>query len=340
MKQLRTVLIGTLVLAALWVGSPCTAADDAAGFYKGNTIEFIVPNKAGGGYDTYARLIAPYLEKYSGSTVVVINKPGGGGAVGANMVYRADPDGKTIGIMNMTGGIPAQIADAKGVDFDLRKYGWLGRVADEPQVFVVGASSKYKSWDDILQSKETVKLSSTGTTGATYLSLLVLKMVFNMDNIDIITGFKGTKDADLSILRGEVAGSASSLGSKLRKIQDGDFRALLLISDEKAKELPDVPLIYSYPLSADGKAIVDAYVGMMAVARAIMTSPGVPADRLAFLRDAYQKALADPDLLAKAAKMKRPIAWMSGDQVQKLVVKSIDGAPEVFANELKSLFKK
>ncbi|MDF1556026.1 MAG: tripartite tricarboxylate transporter substrate binding protein [Deferrisomatales bacterium] len=340
MKQLRVVLIGILVLAALGSGSPCAAADDAASFYKGNTVEFIVPNKAGGGYDTYARLMAPYLEKYTGATVVVLNKPGGGGVVGANMVYRAEPDGKTLGIMNMTGGIPAQLAGAKGIDFDLRKFGWLGRVANEPQVFVVGAESKYKTWDEILQSKETVKVSSTGTTGATYLSLLVLKMVFNMDHLDIITGFKGTTDADLSVLRGEVAGSASSVGSKLPKIKDGDFRPLLLISDEKLKELPDTPLIYDYPLSADGKAIVDAYVGMMAVARAVMTSPEVPAERLAFLREAYRKTFADPDFLEKAAKMKREISWMSGERVQELTAKSLENAPAVFVTELKNVMKK
>jgi tripartite-type tricarboxylate transporter receptor subunit TctC len=339
MKGIRTALVGVVLL-----GVPCgvqvgAAAQDAASFYKGSIIEFIVPNKAGGGYDTYARLMAPYLEKYTGSTVVVKNKPGGGGAVGASMVYRAEPDGKTIGIMSLTGGIPAQIAGAEGLNFDLRQFNWISRICDEPQVVVVGAQSKYKTWDDLLKSKDTLKFSSTGTTGSTYLDLLVLKMVFDMKNLDIITGFKGSSDADLSVIRGEVDGSASSLGSKIGKIQAGDMRPVLVIYDEKVKELPDTPLIYDLPLSADGKAIVDAYVGMMAVARSLMTSPGVPAERVAFLREACHKTLTDPELLEKAGKMKRPIVWMSGEKVQERVTKSIDGAPAVFVAELKSVMK-
>lgn len=339
MRRMSIVLVAIALSAVIGQPNLGTAADSAADFYKKATITFIVPNRAGGGYDTYARLLGPYLEKYTGATVVILNKAGGGGLVGMNMVYRAEPDGKTIGIANMTGSIPAQLASAEGIDFDLVKYNWLARISDEPQVFVVGAKSKYKGWDDILKSKQMVKVCSTGTTGATYLSLLVLKMVFDMQNFDIITGFKGTSDADLSVIRGEVDGTASSVGSKIAKIQDGDFKPLLLISDEKLKELPNVPLIYDFSLSKDGKAIADAYVSMMVVARSLMTSPGVPADRVAFLREAFKKVLTDPDLVEKAGKMQREIVFMAGEQVQKLVEKSIKDAPEVFVKELKTVMK-
>lgn len=141
------------------------------------------------------------------------------------------------------------------------------------------------------------------------------------------------------MIRGEVDGGASSLGTKIRKIQAGDLKPLLVIYDEKVPELPDVPLISAYPMSEDGKAIAEAYIGMMAVARSLMTTPGVSAERVAFLRDAFHKTLTDPDLLAKAKKMKRPIAWMSGEKVQAKVEKSISGAPEVFVAELKSVMK-
>lgn len=190
MKRISTPLIGVALLGLLLGAGVCTAAENPADFYKGKTIEFVVPNRPGGGYDTYARLMAPYLEKYTGTTVVVKNKPGGGGVVGMGLVYRADPDGRTIGIANMTGSIPAQIGSAEGMNLDLRKFVWLARVCDEPQVFVVGANSKYKTWEDILKTKDTVKLSCTGTSGSSYLDLLVLKMVFDLKNFDIITGFK------------------------------------------------------------------------------------------------------------------------------------------------------
>jgi len=340
MKHLSMLLAVILIVGGIVLSNQTpAAAQDAAAFYKGKNVSFIVPNKPGGGYDFYARFMAPHLEKHTGATMVVTNKPGGGGAVGGNIVYRAKPDGLTIGIMNMTGAIPAQIAEAKGIDFDLKKFIWLARLNDEPQVFVVGAKSKYKSWNEILQAKETIKLSSTGTTGSTYLDLLVLKLAFDLKTFDIITGFSGTSDADLSVIRGEVEGTASSVGSKIKKIAEGDFRPLLVIAEEKVKGLEDIPLVYDFPLSVEGKKIVDTYIGMMNVARSMMTTPGVPADRVAYLREAFRKTLTDEKVLDQAEKMDRPIAWMDGEKVLQFVERSFREVPPVFANELKSVMK-
>jgi len=340
MKRFSLVLVSILIAGGINLGSQTPAlSQDAAAFYKGKTVTFIVPYSAGGGYDFYARFMAPHLEKHTGCTIVIKNKPGGGGVVGANVVYRAKPDGRTIGILNMTGAIPAQIAGAKGIDFDLTKFNWMARLNDEPQVFVVGAKSKYNSWNDILQSKETIKLSSTGTVGSTYLDLLVLKLVFDIKTFDIITGFSGTSDADLSVIRGELEGTASSVSSKIKKIEEGDFKPLLIIADEKVKGLENVPLIYDFPMSAEGKKIADTYIGMMAVARAMMMTPGVPADRVAFMREAFKKTLTDADLVQKAEKMDRPVAWMDGEKVLKFIERSFTEAPPLFVNELKQIMK-
>lgn len=340
MKRLSMFFAIILIVGASIYSSQSPAiAQDAAAFYKGKNVLFVVPNKPGGGYDFYARFMAPHLEKYLGATVVVSNKPGGGGVVGANTVYRAKPNGLTIGIMNMTGAIPAQIAGAKGIDFDLKKFIWLARLNNEPQIFVVGTKSKYNSWNEILKSKETIKLSSTGTTGSTYLDLLVLKLAFDLKNFDIITGFSGTSDADLSVIRGEVEGTASSVSSKIKKIAEGDFRPLLMIAEEKVKGLENVPLVYDFNLSPEGKKIVDTYIGMMNVARSMMTTPGVPADRVAFLREAFKKTLTDEKVIAQAEKMERPIAWMDGNKVLQFVERSFKEAPPLFVNELKRIMK-
>lgn len=333
------LLVALVVTGILCVGAGPAFAQDAAAFYKGKTVTFIVPYSPGGGYDFYARWMAPHLEQYTGATLVIKNKPGGGGVVGANTVYRAKPDGRTIGILNMTGAIPAQIAGAKGIDFDLLKFNWMARLNDEPQVFVVGANSKYKSWNDILQAKETIKLACTGTVGSTYLDLLVLKMVFDLNNFDIITGFSGTSDADLSVIRGELVGTASSVSSKIKKIEDGDFKPLLVIADEKVKGLENIPLIYDFPMSAEGKKITDTYIGMMNVARAMMMTPGVAADRVAFMRAAFKKTLTDPKLVAQAEKMDRPVAWMDGARVLQFIERSITQAPPLFVKELKATMK-
>ena len=340
MKHLSMLFICVLIVGGIIFGSQTPVlSQDAAAFYKGKTVTFIVPYSAGGGYDFYARFMAPHLEKYTGCTIVIKNKPGGGGVVGANMVYRAKPDGRTIGILNMTRTIPTQIAGAKGIDFDLTKFNWMARLNDEPQVFVVGTKSKYNSWNDILQSTETIKLSSTGTVGSTYLDLLVLKMVFDLKTFDIVTGFSGTSDADLSVIRGELEGTASSVSSKIKKIEDGNFKPLLVIAEEKVKGLETVPLIYDFKMSAEGKKIADTYIGMMNVARAMMMTPGTPADRVAFMREAFKKTLTDPKLVAQAEKMDRPVAWMDGEKVLKFIERSFSEAPPLFVNELKNTMK-
>lgn len=333
------VLVSIIIFVGVFSNTEVVAASDAASFYKGKTVVFIVPYRPGGGYDFYARFMAPHLEKYTGCTIVIKNKPGGGGVVGANFVYRAKPNGRTIGILNMTGATPAQIAGAKGIAFDLKKFNWMARLNNEPQVFVVGSKSKYNSWDDILNSTETIKLSATGTVGSTYLDMLVLRLVFNIKNFDVITGFSGTSDADLSVFRGEVEGTASSVSSKIKKIEAGDFKPLLIISDKKVKGLENVPLIYDFKMSAEGKKIADTYVGMMNVSRAMMMTPGVPADRVAFMRAAFKKTLTDPKLIAQAAKMSRPVSWMSGEKVLEFIKRSFDEAPPLFVNELKKIMK-
>ncbi|MDP2643617.1 MAG: tripartite tricarboxylate transporter substrate-binding protein [Desulfobacterales bacterium] len=338
MKRLLAVFTAITLFAAAGAKN-VMGQQSAAEFYKGERITFIVPYLPGGGYDAYARLMAPYLKQYTGSTVIVKNKPGGGGAVGANIIYRANPDGKTIGILNMTGAIPAQIAGAEGIDFDLTKFNWLTRINKEPQVFVVNAKSKYNSWDDILKSKETIKLSATGTVGSTYFDLLVLKLVFNLQNFDIISGFSGTSDADLAILRGDVEGSASSVSSKISKIAEGNFKALLVIAPERIQELPNVPNIYDFKMSDEGKAVTDTYISMMEVARAMMTTPGVPADRVAFLRDALKKTLTNPKLLKQTAKMQRPVDYLEGEKVLDFIKISINKAPTLFVQELKKVLK-
>ena len=339
MKRLCMVLVGIIIFVGVFSSTEVVAASSAASFYKGKTVVFIVPYRPGGGYDFYSRFMAPHLEKYTGCTIVIKNKPGGGGVVGANFVYRAKPDGRTIGILNMTGATPAQIAGAKGIAFDLKKFNWMARLNNEPQVFVVGTKSKYNSWDDILNSTETIKLSATGTVGSTYLDMLVLRLVFNIKNFDVITGFSGTSDADLSVFRGEVEGTASSVSSKIKKIEAGNFKPLLIISDKKVKGLENIPLIYDYKMSAEGKKIADTYVGMMNVSRAMMMTPGVPADRVAFMREAFKKTLTDPKLIAQAAKMNRPVSWMSGEKVLEFINRSFDEAPPLFVNELKKIMK-
>ncbi|MCL6637426.1 MAG: hypothetical protein K6T26_05715, partial [Alicyclobacillus sp.] len=104
-------------------------------FYKGKTLQIIVPYSPGGGYDQWARLIAPYMQKYLGvAKVEVVNVDGGGGLVGTNQIYAAKPDGLTIGDTNAGGDVFDQISKAPGTNFDVSKFSWIGRPDDDPHI--------------------------------------------------------------------------------------------------------------------------------------------------------------------------------------------------------------
>src|SRR5918997_448776 len=130
-----------LAAAALAAATLPAQAQQGADFYKGKTVTYIVATAPGGGYDTYARLIADYMQKYlPGSTFVVKNMPGAGHLIGANAIYASEPDGLTIGTFN-TGLIYNQLVGLENANFDLAKMSWIGKAASDPRVIVVAKDS-------------------------------------------------------------------------------------------------------------------------------------------------------------------------------------------------------
>lgn len=284
-------------------------------FYKGKTVTFIVATKAGGGYDAYARLIAPVLQKHlPGSTVIVENVPGAGHITGANKIYASKPDGLTFGTFNK-GLIMSQLAQLEGIKFDLAKMTWLANAAQEPRVLVVSTKSPFKTLDDALKASE-VKLASAGVGSSSHSDGLLLAKILGM-KVRMIPGYAG-QEADLAMLRGEVDGQVGTLDSMQGMIDRGDARALLVIGKNRPKSLPDTPL-----LSERAPAAMDKVVALMGsqtmLSRPVAGPPGMDATRTATLREAFRKALSDPELLANAQKAKLPIDFMDGAETEAIV---------------------
>src|SRR3954469_10055953 len=143
-------------LAAAGLATLPAQAQQGAEFYNGKTVTYIVATGPGGGYDTYGRLVAEYMQKYlPGSTFIVKNVPGAGHLVGANTLYASKADGLTIGTFN-TGLIYNQLIGNEGVKFDLRKMSWSGKAGADPRVIMVSAPTPYKTLDDLRQSKSEI----------------------------------------------------------------------------------------------------------------------------------------------------------------------------------------
>ena len=294
-------------------------------FYKGKRITFIVPYDPGAGYDMYARMMVPFLEEYTGARIEVSNLPGAGGMRGVNELFRAPTDGTYIGILNGAAMVTNQISEIVGVDYDLGKFGYLGRVAADVRVLTMAADSPYQTFDDFLNSDKQIKLGATGLGGSTYVDAVLINEALGLD-VHVIHGYDSVVDP--AILRGEVDGTWGSLGSRLVSIEEGLTVPILQNGRERSAELPDVPTVLEYIDVAENKeralAIMEVWDSLNSVGRPIATPPGVPEERLAFLQEAFDKVMADERFIATAEQANRELMYASGEEMLEIAVSATD----------------
>jgi tripartite-type tricarboxylate transporter receptor subunit TctC len=320
---MKRAMAGLAALAAASAAMPAAAQDD---FFAGKTMTYIVTTDPGGGYDTYGRLIARYLEKHLGlDRVLVRNMPGAGHIVGTNFLYAAEPDGLTIGTFN-TGLVYAQLLGLEGVQFDLAEMSWIGKAANETRSLVIGAETPYKSIEDVLGAAEPIKLAAAGVGSAAYNETLLVAEALDL-NIEVIPGFSGT-EGEMSILRGEVAGTLGSKSSLQPFVDAGSgFFAL----DIGGTPDPAIPQARDLVKDDEGRSIIAVIESQATLSRLTAGPPGIPADRLERLREAYAAALSDPALLAEAETMGIPIEPLIGEDVARAIDAALHQPPETVA---------
>jgi tripartite-type tricarboxylate transporter receptor subunit TctC len=319
-----------LVLISMFCGlAACQPAQDgadgktgAAAFYDGRNIRWIIPYSPGGGYDEYGRLIAPYLEKYTGARVDIFNMPGAGGMRGANELFGSPKNGLTIGIINGSAMVTNELAGMRGADYKIAEFEFLGRVVADRRVLVVSTDSGYESFEDIWQSGDRVKIGATGLGGSTYVDAVIANEAFNMD-IDIIHGFDSSSVVRQAMLRGNIVGTWGSWGSALDNVGAGRDKVVLQSGKERAPDLADAPTVFEFVDRTENPdrtmAILTAWESLHAVGRPIAVPPGTPLERVQFLSEALYKALHDPELLAAAEKSGRTIVYASAEEMRQIV---------------------
>ncbi|MBG1231814.1 Bug family tripartite tricarboxylate transporter substrate binding protein [Aestuariivirga litoralis] len=292
--------------------------------FAGKTITYVIASKPGGGYDSYGRLIAKYMEKHlPGSTIVVKNVPGAGQLAGAQYIYASQPNGLTIGIFN-TSLIYGQIAGLYGDKLDFGKLSWIGKVESESRVVMVRKDSPLKSIDDLHGTVEPLKIAVTGKTGATHFESALLAKILGW-NLKPIFGFQGT-ETDLAVLRGDVDFLVESRSAAQHYVVAGDARFLLEYGGEAKGDVPTLDRKKLAPSDQSAFALVD---NQLRYSRATAGPPGMDPEVLATLRQAYDAALADPQLLAEAIQANLPIDPAGGEEVQKGISSVLVQAPEL-----------
>ena len=329
MRKTVGCLIAAMVIALTFGGIHAAreASASEAEFYKGKVLDWIVPYKTGGGYDTWARLMSPFLGKYSGATVVIKNMPGAGSLVGTNKLYISDPNGLTIGILNGPGIMQAQLTEVSGAKYDLMKFVWLGRLTAEQRVMCVGKTAPYKTIADLRKSTKPVKFGAPGLGSSTFMDAALMGEALGI-KVDLVTGYDVSEEVDLAVIRGELDASIGSFSSKIDMVKNGDMIAVTHFGNVQMADLAKVPNAADLPdLNADDKAVIELAVALGEVGRPVAAPPGVKPERAKFLEEALQKTLEDPEFMEIAKKQQMEIIYLSADQLKKEVEKGVNLSP-------------
>ncbi len=310
-------------------------ADSVADFYKGKTVEFYIGYSVGGGYDTYARLLARHIGKHipGNPTVVPKNMPGAGSLKLTNWLYEAAPqDGTVLGSIARAAPFDPLFGNKKA-KFVADKFNYIGSANNEVSICAAMADTGIKTFEE-LKSKELI-VGGTGDTADTVQFPKVLNAVLGT-KFKIINGYPGGKDVVLAMERGEVSGrcgwSWSSVKAKNKDwLEGGKMNILLQLSTGKHAELPDVPLVMDLVSSDADKALLTLMFARQELGRPYVAPPNIPADRVAALRAAFDATMQDAEFLAEAKSADLELAPVSGERVQKLVMDSYTTDPSVVA---------
>ncbi len=313
------------MLLAVLCAAPARAqpAPAIADFYRGRTITLIVGYSVGGGYDTYARILARHMGRHipGGPLVVVQNMPGAGSLRAANYLFNVAPkDGTTIGMFGR-GLAMEPLIGASATQFDARRFFWLGSGTEEASVFVTWHSSPVKTWADMLAKPFNVGGEGSGSDPDVYAALL--KHTFGA-KLRLVTGYPGTAEIALALERGEIDGRASWSWSSLKSLKpdwiaDRKVNLPIQLNLSKNPELPDVPLIMEFARTDRQRASLKIILSRQTMGRPFMAPPSLPDDRKAALRAAFDATMKDAEFLAEAKARGQEVNPVDGAAIERLL---------------------
>ena len=310
---------------------------NAAPFYEGKIIRISVGVSAGGGFDLYARILARHMPKYipGKPTFIVENITGAGGLICANQLYKlAEQDGLTIGHFN--GGILfSQVLGGPGLEFDARKFGYLGAACKENGILWVTKASGIADLNQLIASKTPVKLGATGVGAYSRNIIGIWKEVSGIP-VQIVGPYKGGADIRLAAEGGEVAGSVLSWDAMKstwgKRFETGDAKVILQAVPKPLADLPKVPLGITLAKTEEGRQLIETGIHLNnTFSRPFVLGPGIPKDRIATLRTAFNKAMQDKEFIAECAKAQLSVDAATGEEIESAVLNSFKTPPAVVA---------
>ena len=237
---MRWAIAAIVSISAAGIGGQDGHAEDAAEFYKGKTLRIILGVGVGGGFEAYANMLAPYIAKALGATVVVESVPGAGQLIAINRIYAAPPDGLNILLLNGTPAALGQILGQDNARYDLTKMEHLGIVNASPWMWLAGPKSGIRTARDAMKPGRKVLWGGTGPTGGLADGASITCEALHLD-CKVIIGYKASSDTVLAIERGELDCIYVSDSSAVHYVESKRLDAVAAVARQRSKLLPDVP---------------------------------------------------------------------------------------------------
>src|SRR5918999_2642665 len=316
------------------------AANAQTPFYQGKTITIIVSTKAGDVYDLYPRLVAEFMPKHipGNPNIIIQNVAGAAGLIGTNQIYNvAKPDGLTLGAI-----YPAlyfeQLVKRPEVKFDWTKFIWIGSTVSSNSLMYMRADTPYKTIEDVRTASTPPKCGATGVTSSAYYMPKLLEDAIGT-KFDIVSGYVAGQDIDLAVERGEVQCRAFTINAYFAREpfitwrKKNFVRVLYQTGSKRDPRLKDVPLFNElmdkYKTAESVRSLAKIVLAADEFGRPIVFPPGVPADRIKIMREAFNKAINDPSLLAEAEKRRLEIDPAKGEDLDALAKEVMTAPPEI-----------
>ena len=328
-------MAGLVVMATI-----AAAQAQPAPFYKDKTIRIVVGFTSGGLYDQYARILSRTMGKHipGNPNIIVQNMPGAGSLSATNYVFGvAKPDGLTLG-MTGSGIYLDQLLGRKEATFDVRKLAWIGSIDQRDLVLYMRAEAPWRSIEDVLNSKEAPKCGSTGTSDLTTIVNNVVEETLGV-KFQEVRGYPGGVEIDLALEKGEIHCRGTGITTHFAREpyftwhKNGFDRHLIQTGNKKDPRLPDAPtlaeLMEKKKTPTLSRSIANVLLISATLGRPMIATPGIPAERIKILREAYLKAFKEPEVVEEARKAKLDLSALPGEEVETQIREVMNQPKEV-----------
>lgn len=341
MHNIRLVATATLAFVASVLATASGQAQTPEEFYSNHNVTFVVSAAPAGGADIYARAFAPFFAKHlpGHPNVIVSNVPGGSGLTAATQLQNSTPNDGTVVSLLQSNNLYIPLVSDEGIPFDPREVDWLGSLSRERHVLVTWKNSGLKTFDDVLNATSRVIIGATTINQINGTLPALMQQAFTDAPIEIVTGYQGNDEILLALQRGEVMARSQSVtslfaGAEHQYVTTGELIPLVQLTRSPHPSLPDVPVLMDYVKDEQTNKVFDFFLLPLGASRPVAVPKGVPADRLAALRTAFEEAAADPEFHAALAVMMAETELLTGDEVAK-IVEQIYATPEDVLDEVK-----